>query len=212
MPALQAATTTSKRAHATAGRPPRPPRSGKRRSAKNDRSGVNDQAGMNDQVVELANPGLHILVFSPEVLADLDNGGDYARHFPDGKDLVDYVNECRMAAIGVRWPQAEYWLHFSSTMDHSVIRRASDHVRLGIEVRGGQLSVRAGDDLFRWSKRCPDDQLVSLDDGFYEMTACMMPEEDARSLRIYLHLAQRAARPELGYQYVPELFGEPPVL
>jgi hypothetical protein len=166
--------------------------------------------GMNDQIVELANPGIHILLFSPQ-LVDLEERADYARRFPDGKDLVDYVNECRMAAIGVRWPRAEYWLHFSSTMDHSVIRRASDHVRLGIEVVGGQLGVRAGDDLFRWSRRTPDDQLISLEDGFYEVTACMMPEQDG-PIRIYIHLARCPARPELGYQHVPELFGEPPVL
>lgn len=166
--------------------------------------------GMNDQIVELANPGIHILLFSP-ALVDLEEGADYARRFPDGKDLVDYVNECRLAAIGVRWPRAEYWLHFSSTMDHSVIRRASDHVRLGIEIVGGQLGVRAGDDLFRWSRRTPEEQLITLEDGFYEVTACMMPEQDG-ALRIYVHLARCPARPELGYQHVPELYGESPVL
>jgi hypothetical protein len=167
---------------------------------------------MNDQIVELARPGLHLLFFSPALMTELEEGVDYARHFPDGKDLVDYVNECRLGAIGLRWPNRDYWLHFSSTMDHAVIRRASDHVRLGVEVAGGQLCLRAGDDLFSWSARCPDEQLISLDDGIYEITACMTPDEGEGPVRIYFHVAPSGARPDLGYFRVPELFGETPVV
>ena len=130
---------------------------------------------MNDQIVELSNPGLQILLYSPDELRQLEDGGTYARKFPDGKDVVDYVNECRLGAIGTRWPRHDYWLHFSSTMDQSVIARASDHARLGIVVSKGQLCVRGGDDLFKWQRRCPDEQLITMDDGVYNVTACMLP-------------------------------------
>jgi len=167
---------------------------------------------MNDQVVELHNPGLYILLCSPLAVTQLEEGGDYMTRFPDGKDMVDYINECRLAAIATRWPQRPHRLHFSSTMDPGVISRASDHVRLGIEVWHQQLCVRSGDDLFAWRRRCPEDQLISVADGLYAVTACMIPSaRESEAVRIYLHLAPSQARPELGYSDVPLLYGESPV-
>ena len=166
---------------------------------------------LNDQIVELTSPGLQILLCSPRAVRDLEDGGDYARHFPDGKDIVDYMNECRICAIGTRWPSREYWLHFSSTMDHAVIARASDHVLFGVEVNDSQLCVRRGDDLFEWRGKCPDEQLVTLDDGIYLVTAIMVPHGGDGPVRIYFHFASTFARPELGYDRVPELLCEAPV-
>ena len=168
-------------------------------------------AELNDQIVELRSPGLQILMYSPPAVRQLEDGCDYARNFPDGKDVVDYMNECRICAIGTRWPMRDYWLHFSSTMDHAVIARASDHVLLGLEVTKRQLCVRGGDDLFKWDPKCPDEQLVTLDDGIYMVTAIMVPYDGDGPVRIYLHFASTFARPELGYARVPELFCEAPV-
>jgi hypothetical protein len=167
---------------------------------------------MNDQIVELPNPGLQILLYSPPFVGELEDGQDYARGFPDGKDLVDWINECRLGAIGVRWPGRAYWIHFSSTLDQSVIARASDHVRLGLEVSRGLLCVRGSDDLFAWHSRCPDEQLITMRDGVYDVTACMVPYAGDGPVRIYVHLAPTPARPELGYETVPELFGESPFI
>ncbi len=166
---------------------------------------------MNDQIVELHSPGLQIILYSPLALRELERGGHYATHFPDGRDLVDYMNDCRLCALGTRWPTSDHWLHLSSTMDHGVIARASDHVRLGIEVTSGLLCVRSGDDLFDWPGPCADEQLVSLDNGPYAVTACMLPYGGEGAVRIYLHFAQTPARPDLGYDMVPELYCEEPV-
>ena len=146
---------------------------------------------MNDQVVELASPGLQILLYSPFVAVELEDGGMYAKHFPDGKDLVDYMNECRFAALAMRWPGRDYWLHFSTTDQ--------------------QLCVRGSDDLHGWRRECPNEQLVTVEDGIYDVTACMVPYNGDGPLRIYLHLAPAVAMPELGYGRVPELFCEAPV-
>ena len=166
---------------------------------------------MNDQIVELAAPGLQIILYSPAAAAEFEDGGRYAAKFPDGRDLVDHMNRCRFAAIGTRWPQREYWLHFSTTMDHAVITRASDHVRLGIEVTEQQLCVRGGDDLYRWTRSCPGEQVLTVANGVYNLTACMLPFDGDGPVRIYVHLASVPARPDLGYAAVPELFCEAPV-
>jgi hypothetical protein len=163
---------------------------------------------VNDQIVELCQPGFQLILYSPQVAALLEDGGNYGVRFPDGHDLIDYVNESRFAAIGTRWPTRDHWLHFSATMDHAVIQNATDHVRVGVEVGQGQLCVRGSDDLFQWTTRCPGEQIVSLDNGCYEVTACMVLDDEAELVRIYLHFAHVPARPELGYDRVPELYGE----
>ncbi|MEQ9324255.1 MAG: hypothetical protein RIF41_34145 [Polyangiaceae bacterium] len=166
---------------------------------------------MNDQIVELTGPGLQIIMYSPFAVGEMEEDGDYAARLPDGRDLVDHMNECRVVAIGTRWPQRHYWLHFSSSMDHAVIARASDHALLGVEVREQQLCIRGGDDLFKWKTRCPDEQLVTIEDGFYMVTAMMLPVEGDGAVRIYFHFAPAPAAPEFGYASVPELFCEAPV-
>ncbi len=167
---------------------------------------------MNDQIIELNAPGLRILFYGPDALNELENGGDYGRRFPDGKDLVDYINECRIGAVGTRWPQQDYWLHFSTTMDQSVIARASDHARLGVAVSNNRLCVRGSDDLFEWTSTCPEEQVITVPDGVYNVTACMLPFDGDGPVRIYIHLAAAPARPELGYADVPELYCEAPVV
>ncbi len=171
---------------------------------------MGSRRALNDQIVELQRPGLQIVLYSPPALADLEDGKSYAVRFPDGSDLVDKTNCGAIAAIGLRWPARDYWLHFSDSMDHRVVARASDHVRLGVSVSKRQLCVRGGDDLFSWKRRCPDDQLVTVADGLYEVTACMVPGGDDGPVRIYLHFAEVLALPDLGYDVVPELFCESP--
>jgi hypothetical protein len=167
---------------------------------------------MNDQIVELSNPGLMILFHSPSAARQMEEGGDYRTHFPDGRDIVDQLNAGRFGAFGTRFPDADYWLHFSSTMDHSVIARASDHVMFGLEGDADQLCVRAGDDLFSWRGQCPGEQLISIESGVYAVTACMLPVGGDGPIRIYMHFAHTFAKPELGYDRVPELYCESPVL
>lgn len=67
---------------------------------------------------------------------------------------------------------------FSGAMDHSVIVSATDHVMFGVEVTGQQLCVRGSDDLFGWKKACPGEQILSVDDGFYNVTACIVSQFD----------------------------------
>ena len=166
---------------------------------------------VNDQIVELDGPGLSIIMYSPFAAVEMESGCDYARRLPDGRDLVDHMNECRILAMGTRWPERGYWLHFSTTLDHAVIARASDHALFGVEVRDQQLCVRGGDDLHEWRTGCPDEQLVSIEDGFYMVTAMMVPVDEDGPVRIYMHFASSPVPPDLGYSDVPELFCEAPV-
>jgi len=154
---------------------------------------------------------LIVLFHSPAALGELEEGGDYRARFPDGRDLVDYVNQGRLGAIALRWPEAAHWLRFSCTADREVIARASDHVLLSVEVSGGELCVRGADDLFCWRRGCPDDRVVRMANGIYAVTACMALYSGSGPVRIFLHFAPTAAKPDLGYSSVPELFGEAPV-
>ncbi|MSP24582.1 MAG: hypothetical protein EXR75_05340 [Myxococcales bacterium] len=162
---------------------------------------------LNDQVAELQAPGLMVLLYAPPAASDLRDGKSYATFFPDGHDLVDKLNSGEFAAVGVRWPRADYLLAFSATLDRTVIARASDHVRLGMRVTGNTVCVRGSDDLFCWSD-CPHEQRIRVADGLYEVTACMVPSPEHSLVRIFFHFALVAALPDLGYMSVPELFGE----
>ena len=166
---------------------------------------------MNEQIVELDAPGLSVLLYSPTALADCRKGHCYVPWLPDGRDLVDHVNDCGLAAFGVRWAELRYFMHFSASLDHSVIARSSDHIRMGIRIEGGQLWVRGGEDLFRWDPSCPNEQIVSIADGLYDITACMVPYDASGYVEIFIGFASALAPPELGYAELPELFCEAPV-
>lgn len=187
------------------------PRSVQSRLRIEEQASKRGRGWMNDQIVELDAPGLQLILYAPQALRDLEDGRNYGAKFPDGRDLVDYVNECRVAALTTRFPQREHLLHFSSTFDNSVIARASDHVILGLNVVGHCLCVRSGDDLFRWQGHCPDEQLLSADDGNYSVTACMLPPAADGPIRIYFHFIRVPARADLGYARLPELYAAAPV-
>lgn len=167
---------------------------------------------MNDQIVELSSPGFRVLLYSPPALSELEAGGRYAARLPDGRDLTDCINSADVAAFGTRWDRADYWIHFSTSMDHTVIAQASDHVLLGVQVSQRQLCVRGGDDLFEWKPACPGEQILTLDDGYYHATVCMLPFDGQGAVRIYVHMAPCSHRPDLGYGDVPELYCVPPVV
>ncbi|MCA9625191.1 MAG: hypothetical protein KC731_39480 [Myxococcales bacterium] len=167
---------------------------------------------MNDQIVEIEAPGLQILVHSPAFTRELEEGGRYADKLADGRDLVDHMNDGHLLAVGIRWPTEGYWLHFSSSMDHRIIARASDHAVFRLSVREQQLCVRGGDDLFRWKRRVPDEQVVTAEDGDYLVTAMMTPYAGDGQVRIYFHFARAGLAADIGYSEVPELFCESPLL
>lgn len=165
----------------------------------------------NEQIVELDAPGLSILLYSPSALSELRPRQSYVPFLPDGRDLVDHVNECRVAAFGVRWAELRYAVHFAASLDRSVIARSSDHIRLGIHIAEGQLCVRGGEDLFDWRPACPSEQIVSIADGLYEVTLCMVPYDASGRVEIFTCFAPALAPPDLGYADLPELYCEPPV-
>ena len=49
---------------------------------------------------------------------------------------------------------------------------------------------------------------MSIDNGWYELTVCLIVDDDAELVRIFTHVSPVYARPELGYDVVPRLYGE----
>lgn len=95
------------------------------------------------------------------------------------------------------------------------IKRLADKfpvsIRLALDVQGGSIQFC---DLFwlsKWNTDFPQDQIIALPDGYYEMTVCTcLPESgywgDEQTIYIYFNMVDKM--PELTWTGVPYLFTE----
>ena len=95
------------------------------------------------------------------------------------------------------------------------IKRLADKfpvsIRLALDVQGGSIQFC---DLFwlsKWNTDFPQDQIIALPDGYYEMTVCTcLPESgywgDEQTIYIYFNKVDKM--PELTWTGVPYLFTE----
>ena len=78
--------------------------------------------------------------------------------------------------------------------------------RLGIEVRDERIWIRDLYDLMEWTKECPKEQCLEIENGFYHITVCtnrpasgiLGDEQD-----MYIFLNQLKEMPRLKYKGVP---------
>ncbi len=106
----------------------------------------------------------------------------------------------------------DFELYFvSGYPSNEILEKYPVSIRLGLDVQGGSIQFC---DLFwltKWSTDFPENQILPMADGYYEMTVCTcMPESGywGSDQTIYIYLNQVEKMPELTWPGVPYLFTE----
>lgn len=140
------------------------------------------------------------------------DGEDYlASNFWQPEKVAEHVNACQLSAFCTGSPGRFHLILTDGIYPEDVIRNAMAKIRLGIEVRDQTLCFRDLYDLMEWKSECPPDQVISIPNGFYLLTAYTeLPESgilgDNQTITIHFQYVQ--SRPTLVWHRVPDLSGD----
>ena len=156
--------------------------------------------------------GMGIVLFSPEVMGYVVPGSDFlTAEFTNPKQVGEHIRKGDITAF-CTGTGGDFILWFRPGYpDSNGEKEFPVMIRLAVEVRGGSLQFG---DLFwlsDWNPDFPQDQVLSLPDGYYHITACTRRPEsgywgDDQIICLYFNRLEEM--PKLMWQGVPYLFTE----
>ncbi len=156
--------------------------------------------------------GMGIVLFSAEVMKDVVPGSDFlTAEFTNPKQIGEHIRKGDITAFCtgtggdfILWLRASY-------PDSNAEKEFPIMIRLALEVKGGSLQFC---DLFwlsDWNTDFPQEQILSLPDGYYHITVCTKKPESGYwgdDQIICLYFNELEEMPELTWPEVPYLFME----
>jgi hypothetical protein len=161
------------------------------------------------QEIRLSIAGLGIIFYSPFAVQHIEEGEDYlSAHFQDPNDVAKHVRACEISTFCTGTPGDFKLVIDDGNLDTVALNQAEFRVRLGLEVREGQVCFRDLYELMEWSQECPVSQTVNLPDGVYRITVYSSRPASGISgdnQTVYLNFEKAEGKPELSWTGVPQL-------
>ena len=153
-----------------------------------------------DDLRRLSIDGMGIVFFSAETMGNVAPGTNFlTEEFTQPDQIAAHIKKGDITAF-CTGTGGDFDLHFLTGCPFAEVLQAYPvSIRLGLHVQGG------------WNTDFPQDQVVPMADGFYDMTVCTRRPESGywgenQTIRIYFN--QVDAMRELSWTGVPYLFTE----
>lgn len=153
--------------------------------------------------------GLGIIFYSPFSAVSISEGEDFLEKSFSDPDMVEkQAIEGRIVGVSTGTPGRFFLEIYRGYPDDADVEGYDFKLRLGVEVRNRTLCIRDLFDLLKWESRCPVEQVIELDDGFYHIT--LLSNEPPSGILgedqvIKVYLQQLPEMPRLRYNGVPTL-------
>ena len=165
-----------------------------------------------NQSISLCIDGPGIAFFSPGMTEGIPEGDNFLMgEFVQPEDIGRHVRVGDVTAFCTGSP-GDYLLECREGYPDSAAREEYPvALRLGLEVRGGEVWVT---DLFwlsQFPKQCPPEQVIRLEDGFYHLTVITRKPDSGLwgdNQKILLYWNPLPEMPELMWQGAPLLLPE----
>jgi hypothetical protein len=161
------------------------------------------------QEIRLSIAGLGIIFYSPFAVQHIRDGEDYlTASFRDPDDVAKHVKSCEISTFCTGTPGDFKLVIDDGNLDDVAMNQSEFRIRLGLEVRAGQVCFRDLYDLLKWSKESPDTQMVNLENGFYRITVYSSPPASGilgDNQTVYLNFERVDRKPDLSWTGVPQL-------
>ncbi|MBU3075513.1 hypothetical protein [Clostridium estertheticum] len=157
--------------------------------------------------IEIEISGLGIIMYSDFAVQSILEGEDYfIESYQTPQQVAKHVNEGSIVGFCTS-SEGNYILKVRSGYPiQKKIEDAEFKITLGIEVRDKRICIRDLYDLMRWNKKCNYNQIIELDNGFYNVILYGdIPETNVigDNQIIYVYLNRTDAIPDLRYDGVP---------
>lgn len=153
--------------------------------------------------------GLGIIFYSPEVMADVEEGVDYFKEgFTTEEQVQAHIQGGTLVGFATGSP-GRFILNFREGYPTEEEQAACRYkLRLGLRCNGGVVYFRDLYDLLDWYPDCPPECQLQLEDGVYHVTLCSnRPASgilgDNQVIELYLNKLSRF--PRLAKEGIPTL-------
>jgi hypothetical protein len=158
--------------------------------------------------------GLGMILYSPFAVRHIAAGEDYLqRAFWQPEDVAAHVNGCQLTGFCTGSSGDFNLVIYDTRLDKVASDAAEFRVKLGLEVRDGEVIIRDLYHLMDWDEECAGEGCVRVPcrDGYYRILAYTSAPESGilgDEQTIYLHFQRVRSRPVLNCQGVPYLCEE----
>lgn len=165
-----------------------------------------------DYKMRLSIDGMGIVLFSAETMSYVCEGTDFMMtEFMQAEHIAEHINKGDITGF-CTGSGGDFDMHFlSGSPEAGIEQQYPISAKLGLEVKGGSIQFC---DLFwltKWDTNFPEDQIIKMPSGFYEVTIfTKCPESgywgEDQTILIYFNKVDKL--PELSWTNVPYLYTE----
>lgn len=160
-----------------------------------------------EKVIEIKIEGLGVIMYSDFAVSHIKEGEDYfSTNYQTSQQVLKHIYEGTIVGFCTSSP-GQYNLIFRTGYPSELELESSEFkLRLAIDVRDGRICIRDLYDLMDWRTRCPNNQYVEIENGFYHITLCGNTPQSGilgDNQEIYVYLCKLDSMPTLKYAGVP---------
>lgn len=160
-----------------------------------------------DKEITIDISGLGIILYSDFAVSHINKSDDYfSSNYQSPQQVAQHVREGTIVGFSTS-SSGRFILKFRNGYpEASEIESSEFKLRLAIEVRDRRICIRDLFDLMNWNSKCPDDQYIEVQNGFYHLTLCgNVPDTGllGDDQEIYAYLKKLDGIPALKYDGVP---------
>ena len=162
--------------------------------------------------VDLMIDGMGMVLYSDGAVIHIAEGENYfQKEFSTPEQVAEHLKKGDI--IGFNTGSAgSYGVKFRSGYPNEQMEQDFPiSIRLALQVKGGALSIIDLFWLMEWSKECPSEQQLNLEDGIYHVTvstAKPMSGIWGDNQEVYIYLNKLDEMPTLTWAGIPQLFTE----
>lgn len=165
-----------------------------------------------NKTVDLAVDGMGIVLFSAKTMSYVEPGSDFLMNeFEAPSQIAEHINKGDITGF-CTGGGGDFHLHFlTGKPTDDINEKFPVSAKLGLDVQGGTVQFCDMFWLMKWNTDFPENQVIPLEDGFYEITACTcIPESGywGDNQTIYIYFEKVDKMPELAFKGIPYLYTE----
>ena len=146
-----------------------------------------------------------IILYSDFAVANIEEGEDYfSSNYETIEQVIPHIYKGDIVGFCTGSPGT---FHLKIREGYPSLEFEFE-IRLGIEVRDKRIWIRDVLDLMEWTKKCPKEQCLEIENGFYHITVCTNTPSSGifgDEQEIYIFLNPLKEMPRLKYKGVPAI-------
>ncbi len=165
-----------------------------------------------DYKVTLSIDGMGIVFFSAKTMEYVDNNSDFLNNeFNSSDDITRHIQQCDITGF-CTGSSGDFNLHFfNGYPNEDILKKFPITAKLGLDVRGGAVQFCDMFWLSRWNTNFPQEQIIQIEDGYYNMTVCTCRPNSGDwgdNQTIYIYFEKTDELPNITRKGIPYLYRE----